>query len=123
MRAACRAPTRLALIDFAESWWGGVDLGTLAPHFDEFIWCAYTAPPIQVGAELAGLRALIGPDRELSLGLQLFHPAVADEADFAARVLAAEGVADGLNVYNLGLVPPARLGWVGSALRSERTAG
>jgi len=116
LRAACRAPTRLALIDFAGSWWGGVDLGTLAPHFDGVIWCAYTAPPAQVATELAGLRALIGPDRALSLGLQLFHPVVADAADFAARVAAAEGVADGLNVYNLGLVPPARLGWVRHAL-------
>lgn len=114
---------RLALIDFAGSWWGGVDLGTLAPHFDGVIWCAYTAPPTQVAAELVGLRALIGPDRALSLGLQLFHLAVADAADFAARVAAAEGVADGINVYNLGLVPPARLGWVGRALRPARTTG
>ncbi|MEY2957272.1 MAG: hypothetical protein RL123_2000 [Pseudomonadota bacterium] len=116
LRAACRAPTRLTLIDFAGSWWGGVDLGLIAPHVDGVIWCAYTAPPAQIAAELAALRGLIGPGAALSLGLQLFHPTVADAADFAARVAAAEGVADGLNVYNLGLVPPARLGWVRAAL-------
>jgi hypothetical protein len=93
-----------------------VDLALIAPHVDGVIWCAYTAPPAQIAAELAALRALIGPGAALSLGLQLFHPTVADAADFAARVAAAEGVADGINIYNLGLVPPARLAWVGSAL-------
>jgi hypothetical protein len=116
LRAACRAPTRLVLIDFEGSWWGGVDLGLIAPHIDGVIWCAYTAPPAQIAAELAALRARIGVGAALSLGLQLFHPSVSDAADFADRVAAAEGVADGLNVYNLGLVPPARLAWIGAAL-------
>jgi hypothetical protein len=50
-------------------------------------------------------------------GFQLFHPNLADEADLVARVGATRDLADGLNFYNLGLVPAARLGWMGSAIR------
>jgi hypothetical protein len=45
---------------------------------------------------------------------------VKDAADLAARVAAVAPHVDGLNFYNLGLVPPPRLNWIGRALAAAR---
>mgnify|MGYP002777766004 CR=1 FL=1 len=114
LRAACPAPTRLLLIDWEGSWQSGVEPALCAPHLDGALFCAYTQGPAAIPALLAPWRALVP---EVVAGFQLFHPTVRDAADLAARVRATEGLATGLNVYNLGLVPPARLGWLRAALR------
>lgn len=118
--AACKAvvhpDTRLLLIDAEGTWWGGVDLPALVPHLDGILHCAYTTPVDRIAPLMAETRALLGPGRTLVAGFQLFHPTVADAADLARRCAAARGQVDGFNFYNLGLVPPARLGWIGRAL-------
>ena len=108
--------TELAVIDYDGSWAGGLDIAALAPHLGGILYCAYFAPPERVGALLAPVKAALGPGKHLTAGFQLFHPTLADAADLAARVAAARFHADGLNFYNLGLVPPARLAWMHAAL-------
>jgi hypothetical protein len=116
LRAVTPRATRLVLIDFDGSWAGGVDPALVAPHLDGLLYCAYFAPPERIPALLGPLRALLGPGKDLIAGFQLFHPNVRDAGDLAARVRAASAHADGFNFYNLGLVPPARLGWISGAL-------
>lgn len=121
LKTACRAPTRLLLIDWEGSWAGGVDPGLCLPHLDGVILCAYVAPPERIGPLLGSLRARMATGQALVAGFQLFHPNLADADDLVARVGATSGLADGLNFYNLGLVPPARLRWIAAAL--ERSPG
>lgn len=116
IRAAAHPDTSILLIDMADSWWGGVDLSAAAAQCDGTLFCAYTVPAGHVGGALAAVRDSIGPDKTLIAGLQVFYPEVARGADLAARAGAASDHADGLNFYNLGLMPPARLGWVGLAI-------
>lgn len=116
IRAAAHEDTRILLIDAADSWRGGVDLASASAACDGVLYCQYFTPADAVGAELERVRGVIGPDKTLIAGFQLFHPEVADSADLAARVAAAAPFADGYNFYNLGLVPAARLNWIGAAL-------
>jgi hypothetical protein len=109
-------PTELAVIDYDGSWTGGLDIVALGPHLGGVLYCAYFAPPARMGELLAPVKAALGPGKQLTAGFQLFHPNLADAADLAARVAAARIHADGLNFYNLGLVPPARLAWMHNAL-------
>ncbi len=118
LKAACRAPTRLLLIDWEGSWAGGVDPNLCAPEVDGVLFCAYVQPPDRTALLLGEWRRHLGPGRSLVAGFQLFHPNVADAADLVARVGASRGLADGLNFYNLGLVPPARLAWMAQGLRA-----
>ncbi len=115
IRAATHPDTAVLAIDFDGSWWGGVDLGAVAAECDGVLYCIYTTPADRIGAALARVRRTIGPDKQIVAGFQLFHPEVADAGDLQARTSAARAEADGYNFYNLGLVPPARLGWIGAA--------
>lgn len=108
--------TELAVIDYDGSWAGGIDIPSLAPHLGGVLCCAYFAAPDRIGALLAPLRAAIGAGKRLTAGFQLFHPNLTGAADLSARVAAALPHADGLNFYNLGLVPPARLDWMRDAV-------
>jgi hypothetical protein len=110
--------TELAVIDYDGSWAGGLDIAALAPHLGGVLYCAYFAPPARISELLAPAKAALGPGKRLTAGFQLFHPNLSDAEDLAARVAAAKTCADGLNFYNLGLVPPARLAWMRDALRS-----
>ncbi len=116
IRAAAHPETAVLLIDAEGSWGGGVDTAAAAAECDGLLYCVYFTPAEQVGAVLAQARDAIGPDKTLIAGFQLFHPEVAGAGDLRARVAAAEPFVDGVNFYNLGLVPPARLDWIGAAL-------
>ena len=110
------ATTRLLLIDAEGSWAGGIDLAALVPHLDGILHCAYFTATARIAALMARTRALLGPHKSLIAGFQMFHPAVRDRDDLAERVAATRGLVDGLNFYNLGLVPPKRLDWIRTAL-------
>lgn len=111
-KAACHPDTALLLIDAVGTWASGIDLAAVIPHLDGILHCAYFTPPGDIAGLMARTRAAIGPDKTLIAGFQLFQPEVRDAADLAARVAATTGPVDGLNFYNLGLVPPKRLGWI-----------
>ena len=115
IRAATHPGTKLLVIDAEGSWWGGVDLGRIAPHCDGVLYCVYTVPPPQIAPLLTCVRKVVGPAETLIAGFQLFHPEVADASDLRNRVAAASSAAHGFSFYNLGLVPTQRLHWIGAA--------
>ena len=115
LRAHVPRSTRFLLIDAEGTAAGGIDLSALIPHLDGIVHCAYHTPLAGIAPVMAQTRALLGPDRTLIAGFQLFHPATRDRADLAARVAATRPHADGTNHYCLGLVPPARLDWIRTA--------
>ncbi len=119
IRAATPPETRLLLIDAEGTWVGGIDLPSIVPHVDGILHCAYFTDTARIGPLMAATRTLLGADRTLIAGFQLFHPNLRDRADLEARVGQAAEHVDGFNFYNLGLVPPARLDWVRSALGSD----
>jgi hypothetical protein len=121
IKAAAHPDTRILLIDFEGGWWGGVDPAACAAVCDGILHCAYFTPVDRLGPLMAETRAMLAPGQTLIAGFQLFHPEVKDAADLAARVAAVAPHVDGLNFYNLGLVPPPRLGWIGRALAGART--
>ena len=116
VKSATHPGTRLLLLDAEGSWTGGIDLPQLVPHLDGILHCAYFTPPDQIAPLMAQTRAVLGPDRTLIAGFQLFHPTVQDRSDLEARVGQAMHSADGVNFYNLGLVPRARLDWIRTAV-------
>lgn len=120
IRQAAHPDTRVLLIDFEGSWWGGVDPVAAAAGCDGIVHCAYVTPQDRLAALMAETRALLRPDQTLIAGFQLFHPEVRDADDLARRTTAAAPHVDGVNYYNLGLVPPARLRWIGRALAQAR---
>jgi hypothetical protein len=116
IRDVVPATTQLLLIDAEILWSGGVNLPAVIPHLDGILHCAYVTPTDGIAPLMAQTRALLGPDKTLIAGFQLFHPNVTDRADLAARVAQTRAHVDGLSFYNLGLVPPARLDWIRTAL-------
>jgi hypothetical protein len=118
LKSATHPDTRLMLIDAAGSWASGVDLPAVTPRLDGIVHCAYTTPPGEIAPLMQRMRALLGPDRALIAGFELSHPNVRDRADLANRVAAADSYVDGVNFYNLGLVPPARLDWIQTAIQT-----
>ena len=119
-KAACHPDTALLLIDAEGTWASGIDLAAVVPSLDGILHCAYVTPASNIAALMTRTRAVLGPDKLLIAGFQMFHPQVADAADLHTRVAATTGHVDGLNFYNLGLVPASRLKWLGSI---TRTAG
>jgi hypothetical protein len=64
----------------------------------------------------AGRRAL-GRDKFLAAGFRVFYPEIRSAEDLKARAIAAISAgADGINFYNYGLIPAARLDWVKAAV-------
>ncbi|MBC7477150.1 MAG: hypothetical protein H7317_03535 [Pseudorhodobacter sp.] len=115
-----RAPTQLLLIDAEGTAQTGINLPALIPHLDGILHCAYRTPQDRITPLMAETRALLGPQKTLIAGFQLFHPATKDRADLGARVAATLPHADGANYYCLGLVPPARLDWINTTPRHNR---
>ena len=112
IREAAHADSSILLIDDINSWWRGVDLSAAARHCDGVVYCSYTTSQDQILPNLENVRRVIGPNKTLIVGFQLFYPEVSDRTDFAARMEAALQVADGCNYYNFGLVPNARMSWL-----------
>jgi hypothetical protein len=122
IRDAADPASRIHVLDIDDGWLSGCNLGDLAQAADGVTLCVYARPPQAVAASVAKARAAMPADRSLRAGLRLFYPEVASAADVAARATAAIGAgATGLNFYNYGLVPAARLDWVRAATDAVRT--
>lgn len=119
LREAAHPATKVLIIDLKDGWLGGCDLAALGKVCDGAILCAYDMQPGDVASLLVQGRAALGPEKFLGTGYRLFYPEM-DGADLlAAKVKPARGPGvDGINFYNYGLVPAARLDWVGAALSS-----
>lgn len=121
-RDAAHPDSAVYVIDLAAGWLGGVDLAGLRAVCDGLILCAYDIDGPEIARQTAEARRLLGADRYLGTGLRVFYPEVSSAAQLQARVAAAAGAgATGVNFYNYGLIPGARLDWVqhaGAPLRS-----
>ncbi len=116
MRAAAHPASRILFIDIKGGWLFGCDIGALARVCDGIVFCAYDTGPEQVGRDIAGAVAAAG-GKPVTVGLRLFFPEIDGAAALAAKLQAARlAGAAGVNFYNFGLVPAARLDWVRAAL-------
>ena len=116
IRAAAAPATQVLLIDAEGSASTGVNLPDIIPHIDGVLHCAYHTAQDRIAPLMAHTRSLLGPDKSLIAGLLLTYPAATGPDHLAARATQALLHADGLNFYNLGLVPPARLDWIKACL-------
>ncbi len=113
LREATHPDTSVVMLDIRDGWLGGCDLAAIAAACDGAVLCAYDMTPDEVADLGRAGRAAVGPDKFLGLGFRLFYPEMTGRGDLQARVGAALSAgADGLNFYNYGLVPAARLDWI-----------
>ena len=117
IRAEADPATQVYLIDLKDGWLGGCDTAATAAACDGLILCAYDMQPHEVAALIEAGRRAVGPDKFLGTGFRVFYPEVPSPDQLAARSAAAvrAGV-QGINYYNYGLIPEARLDWVGQAV-------
>ena len=115
--------SRIVVIDLKDGWLGGCDIAALGRVCDGAILCAYDMTAGAVDRLMQTGRAALGPGKHLGVGFRVFYPEVADPASLTDRVLtAAKAGADGINFYNYGLIPAARLDWVRQAVDALQTA-
>jgi len=123
LRAATAPATRLVVIDLKHGWLGGCDPVALGKICDGTLLCAYDMTPDAVTDLMTNGRATLDAGKFLGAGFRLFHPEMSGPEALASRVAAAVAAgADGLNFYNYGLVPAARLDWVREALAGANGA-
>ena len=116
IKAAADPASKIVLVDLKDGWLGGVDLEACGALCDGAVLCCYEMTPEQGAEVLADGRRALGPDKYLGLGLRLYYPEVDGPEILTAR--AAAGIAaggEGVNFYNYGLIPAARLDWIKAA--------
>ena len=112
IREAAHPASRIVVIDLKDGWLGGCDAAALGKVCDGLILCAYDMEPAAVSDLISSGRKAIGPDKFLGAGFRLFYPEMKGRDAVAGKTAAAIAAgADGLNFYNYGLVPAARLDW------------
>jgi hypothetical protein len=122
-KEAAHPDTRVHVIDDLAPMLTGHDTGAAARSCDGALVCAYNMDTHAVATAIADARRAIGADRWLGAGLRVFVPEIGGAADLVARAEAAvRAGAKGLNFYNYGLVPAARLDWIAEASRAARAA-
>jgi hypothetical protein len=116
IRDAADPRVRIDVIDINDGWRSGSDLAALGRICEGVVFCAYDRAPETLEADTARVRALLGDEARLGVGMRLFHPEMRSADDIAARALAAiRAGATEIDYYNYGLVPAARLDWVRAA--------
>ncbi len=119
IRAEADPATKVYLIDLENGWLGGCDPAAATAECDGLILCAYDKVPAEVSALIAEGRRAIGPDKFLGTGFRVFYPEMSSAEDLCLRSKAAtEAGVESINYYNYGLIPAARLDWIGAAVAS-----
>lgn len=118
LREVADPGTAVIIIDLKDGWLGGCDLAALGKVCDGAILCAYDMQAADVASLMEAGRAALGADKFLGTGYRLFYPEMAGPDILAAKVKPALAPnVDGINFYNYGLIPAARLDWIGAARR------
>jgi hypothetical protein len=113
---AAHPASRIDVIDINDGWRSGSDLAALGRICDGVVFCAYDRAPPAVETDSAQVRAVLGEQTKLGVGMRLFYPEMRAAEDIVAQSLAALWAgATEINYYNYGLVPAARLDWVRAA--------
>lgn len=116
IRAAAHPASRVAYLDIKGGWLFGADLARIAQVCDGIVFCAYDTTPDEVGRDVVHAVA-VAAGKPVSVGLRLFVPELDGPLLLADKVRAAHDAgAVGINFYNYGLVPAARLDWARAAL-------
>ncbi|RWP38738.1 hypothetical protein [Mesorhizobium sp.] len=116
LREVADPGTRVLIIDLKDGWLGGCDLAALGKVCDGAILCAYDMQAGEVTSLMAAGRTALRAEKFLCAGYRLFYPEMAGPEILAGKVKPALAPAvDGINFYNYGLVPAARLDWVRAA--------
>jgi hypothetical protein len=109
---ACAATSELMLIDGQAGWLGGSDHDAAADLGLKVMLCAYDMGP-EAAEGLMSYASRLPNGAGGQVGLRLGYPEFSGREDFAQRIeLLRRGGATGVNLYNYGLVPKARLDWV-----------
>ena len=117
LREVAHPATKVLIIDLKDGWLGGCDLAALGKVCDGAILCAYDMQPDDVASVVTAGRAALGAGKFLGIGYRLFYPEMSGPDVLVAKVKPARRPdVDGLNFYNYGLVPAARLDWLKAAL-------
>lgn len=117
LREVAHPATKILIIDLKDGWLGGCDLSALGKVCDGAILCAYDMQADDVASLMKAGRAALGAGKFLGTGYRLFYPEMAGPEVLAAKLKPARiPDVDGINFYNYGLVPAARLDWVKTAL-------
>jgi len=117
LREVAHPATRIVVIDLKEGWLGGSDLASIGKACDGVILSAYGMEAEQVPELLATGRKVLGPDKFLGTCYRLYYPEMSSSEVLAAKVAPARAAeVDGINFYNYGLIPAARLDWIGAAI-------
>jgi hypothetical protein len=118
IRAATQAPLS-AIIGTGvpeRPWLVGVDLAAFAAACDTLVFTCYRPEATEVEQDARFARAHSNGSR-LYAGLQSIWPLARGAGDLAAKVSAVKRAgADGVSLYNYGLMPLPNLGWVKEAL-------
>jgi hypothetical protein len=118
-KQAAHGDSKIHVIDDLAPMLTGQDLVATARACDGALVCAYDMEPSAVASTIAAARKAVGPDRHLGAGFRVFVPEIGGAGDLVARVeAAARAGADGINFYNYGLIPAARLDWIAEAVRA-----
>ncbi len=119
LRAAASPSTAVYFLSLVtqRAWLHGIDIGAIGRVCDGLVVCAYDSPAPKVARDIAEAYHTMPADRYLSAGFRVFHPETRGPDDLRAKVTEAVRVgAKGLNFYNFGLIPRARLAWVRAAV-------
>jgi hypothetical protein len=105
-------------VSYHRAWQDGFDPATIAGLCDGLAILAYTRDLDQFRTDLAGYRAVIPPDRSLSVAMRPMTPDCHSIDELRAKVDVARALdIDWLEFYHYGLMRLANLDWVGKALK------
>ena len=112
------------IVDMKDGWLCGYDLAGCGAACDGVIQCGYDMSADEVSAAMQTARAAIGSGKYLGTAFRVFFPEMQQPSDLSDRAAAAvQAGAEGINFYNYGLIPAARLDWVGEAVRAATPRG
>ncbi|SMP23859.1 hypothetical protein SAMN06265373_104448 [Shimia sagamensis] len=115
-KEACAPSSELMLIDGQAGWLGGCDHKAAAELGLKVMLCAYDMGD-EAALGLASYASALPQNAGGQVGLRLGYPEFDGAAAFAERIkLLRDNGATGVNLYNYGLVPKARLDWVRGCL-------
>ncbi|WP_417432137.1 hypothetical protein [Kiloniella sp.] len=116
IKEAAHPDSKIVVIEGENSWRDGVDIKAIGQACDGVIICAYTATETEISNIISETRNHLGSTKYLGLGASLFYEHTPTQKQLAERIdTAIETGTNGINYYNYGLVPEARLSWVKSS--------
>ncbi|QBD74789.1 hypothetical protein EPA93_01780 [Ktedonosporobacter rubrisoli] len=118
VKAAVAPGVKLFFLDLMgphSDWMFGVDFASLGENCDGIVVCCYGLEASEVDAAISEVRRHLS-ETEIVAGFRLYYPEITGPAALKERVLAArQAGANGMALYNYGLVPRARLRWAQDA--------